>query len=302
MTRKMRTIAQFSIRDPDGSDASGMTEIGAGGGGSDSMLLMAGSGSMGLSTGMSMSMTQPKSGSIRGMGAGIGAPSLKRVAEDESQLQQQRQQQRQHNQYGQYDDQYVSQEQQQQYGSGSQTSDSSGLALHVGPEEYRAMSGGIAEMPAQRYGNVRNNDDEMSTDSIYGGGGGVSLHSDVTPTGHQQQAFNLSASGTSSDYPLRASYSDDNRTAGGASANSNTDVGGLDISSIATGHGTNYNNNDTGTYNSTTESQSQGFVGSNVALEDGAVLGRLRRRSEAAASEEEEPWPMEAIMHMNLGA
>ena len=296
VTRKMRTIAQFSIRDPDGSDSSQVT------------MTMTESG--GLGTGLGMDR-ESKNGSLRGTGIGMSAsvPSLKRVAEDESQQQ-----------HSQYQSQSQSLRQSQGHFQHQQGAPGSPrLALNVRPEEYQSIVAGVTEMPTGRYNDNDSLDFSRNSSITKSSGGGRDRHgqsgkdggsyysstnSDATPT-EPARAFELPATNQSLTYPsYGAQYS---------GVESNAGEGGTAISSAAAhsgvGNGRQYTassgsvvgNGVAGSHRTYAKDRLQPPVPAQPHVDQQSarkVSGGSSRSADRASVDE--GWPMEAIMHMNL--
>ena len=300
VTRKMRTLAQFSIRDPDGSESSQVT------------MTMTDSGGMGGSGGD----RELRNGSLRGTGIGMStsAPSLKRVAEDDSQ-QQQYQGSRQSQ--GQYQQQL-----QQQSRLGSPR-----LALNIRPEEYQSIPTGMMETPTQRYadndsldfsrnGSIKKNgsDTDRGNKNFHGSSYRSNSTNDATPT-EPSRRFELPETSENLTYPLYSNQTSDTTSGSG--------VGEVPMDYPS-------ENSNQRHLTSTTSGLGNGLAGSNNYYEDNGIrsqqqyytlgnqvegqqydaqndqINQQRQRNISAVSDRsvdrvsvDEEWPIEAIMHMN---
>lgn len=304
VTRKMRTLAQFSIRDPDGSESSQVT-----------MNLADSSGTGGLGGDRDL-----RNGSLRGTGIGMStsAPSLNRVAEDDSQ--------QHHNSY--QDQIQGSRQNQRQYQQQQQPRlGSPRLALNIRPEEYQSIPTGIMETPAQQYADndsldfsrnssIRRNggDSEYEKKTTYGSSYRSNSTNDATPT-EATRAFELPETSENLTYPLYGNQPSDIARSSGAGtvaidySSESNDRRHLTSTSSVMGNGLSGNdsNHEDGRIQrqqqyhpqqNQVEGQQHYYQNQQVGQQGWRNVPTTSDRSADRASVDE-AWPMEAIMHMN---
>ena len=304
VTRKMRTLAQFSIRDPDGSESSQVTTTMADSGG----------------TGGLGSDRDLRNGSLRGTGIGMStsAPSLNRVAEDDSQ--------QYHNPY---QDHYQSSRQnQRQYQQQQQPRlGSPRLALNIRPEEYQSIPAGMMELPAQQYADndsldfsrnssIKNNgsNSEYGNQNTHGSSYRSNSTNDATPT-EPNRVFELPETSENLTYPLYSNQSSDIARSSGSGrvpidySSENSDYHQLTSTNSRMGNGVGGNNSYHGDdrirlqqqyqpQRNQIEEQQQHPQEQRINQQKQRNISAASGRSADRASVDEE-WPMEAIMHMN---